>query len=1038
MSLRGLSLILGWAVVSLVFAETALAQDRSDAPADTSTQDSTVVDTSAGAPEARPPTDRPDQAAPPRDGDAPRQTSRPPDSTAGPPRPGSNRPGGAQQNSEAVTFSARDSMVIRTDEAEEDYGTLHGEAEMSYKSATLQAQTIEMDFQSSTLRATGPPTDTAQAGRPRFQRSSGQGSDQSGSPGQRSGAGQGGQSFTGDVLSYNLETERGRVVAARTEQQDGYVQGNAVKMFEDSTLFVQDGTYTTCNCPPGVTPSYSLRSGQMKMQDRWVYTGPIQLFLFNVPTPLWLPFGFLPNPNIQGRRSGPLPPEYGEDRRGFYLKNWGWYFAMNDYMDLTIRAGIWSQGSYEIRPRFRYRKRYEYNGNLQFTYRREQVGEEIDPNFQNRHQGELRWNHSQDLSPTASLDGDIDLATSSDFARRNSDDYDDAVRQDVSSSINYRKRWPNGGRQFNVSASQKQQFGSGNVNVTLPNLGFSQNSFKPFKREQAVGEERWYEKVTTSYQLDVTNNYDFRPRDPSELRENGTPADSALADSVERANVSWYEALADRQKYRLATGDDELYDFEATHSIPLNMSFRLDRYNLTLSPNLQYSSDWYGNTVRRTAQRDTTGGLGEVVERTEPGFYARHNFNSSFSMSSEAYGTFPVGVGPFQGLRHRLSPSLSMNYQPNFNAPFWGRTRVLRFPDGTPVVEDSSTGDVARYDILNGSRVNRSTQQWSLNFSLGNVFETKRVETDTTGDRTEETVTLLNLDLSGLSYNFAADSFRVGNNISLNARTRIEPFNISMQSGFSPYALRSISRNGQTTYRRKDRLMVAESPLTPVRLTNFRFSMSADFSSDDGGSMSAGRQSRRGGRSRGGPPSSQNRGAGPSSNQRGPSAEGQSGSAPRNGGQMNRPSELSSLNLPWSLNFNFNYRLQKQQKDVTNRNATLSVDFSLNITQLWRVQGNTGYDFMQNELSTTRISINRNLGCWDMSFTWVPFGEYQKYGFRLQVSSGQLSQLLQLQIPNQGGEGRLGGFGDRLQGAAQGAAGLQGSGGGGRFGGGGY
>jgi hypothetical protein len=1012
MSLRGFFFTLGWVVLSLVFGETALAQEQPDAPADTSTQDSTVVDSSARPPDAPPP----DQAAPPRDGDAPRQTSRPPNSSSGP-------GGTAEQNSEAVTFSARDSMVIRTDESEEDFGTLHGEAEMSYQNATLQAQTIEMNFQSSTLRAEGPPSDTAQAGRPRFQRSSGQGSGQSSGPGQGS---QGGQSFTGDVLSYNLETKRGRVVEARTEQQDGYVQGNAVKMFEDSTLFVQDGTYTTCNCPPGVTPSYSLRSNQMKMKDRWVYTGPIQLFLFNVPTPLWLPFGFLPNPNIQGQRSGPLPPEYGEDRRGFYLKDWGWYFALNDYTDLTIRAGIWSQGSYEIRPRFRYRKRYEYNGDLRLTYRRERVGEEVDPNFQNRHQGELRWNHSQDLSPTASLNGDVNLATSSDFARRNSDNYEDAVRQDVSSSINYRKRWPNGGRQFNVSASQKQQFGSGNVNVTLPNFGFSQNSFKPFKREQAVGEERWYEKVTTSYQLDVTNRYDFRPRDPQELRQNGTPADSALADSVERANVSWYEALVDRQKYRLATGDDELYDFQATHSIPLNMSFRVERYNLTLSPSLRYSSDWYANTVRRTAQRDTSGGLGEIVERTEPGFYARHNFNSSFSMSSEAYGTFPVGMGPFQGLRHRLSPSLSMNYQPNFNAPFWGRTRVLRFPDGTPVVEDSSAGEVARYDILNGSRVNRSTQQWSLNFSLGNVFETKRVETDTTGSRTEQTVTLLNLDLSGFSYNFAADSFRVGNNISLNARTRIDPFNISLRSGFSPYALRPISRDGETTYRRKDQLMVAESPLTPVRLTSFRFSLSADFSSDDGSgarSRSRGQRSRRG---------TQNGGTGPSTTPQSPTGR-QSGTA---SGAPSGLSDLSSLNLPWSLNFNFNYRLQKQRKEVTNRSATLSVDFNLNITPLWRVRGNTGYDFMQNELSTTRISINRNLGCWDMSFTWVPFGRYQKYGFNLQVSSGQLSQLLQLQIPNKGGDGRLGGFGDQLQGAAQGAAGLQGGGRGGQYGGG--
>jgi len=109
------------------------------------------------------------------------------------------------------------------------------------------------------------------------------------------------------------------------------------------------------------------------------------------------------------------------------------------------------------------------------------------------------------------------------------------------------------------------------------------------------------------------------------------------------------------------------------------------------------------------------------------------------------------------------------------------------------------------------------------------------------------------------------------------------------------------------------------------------------------------------------------------------------------------------------------------------------VSFTLNVTPLWRVRGNTGYDFIQGELSTTRINIGRSLGCWNMSFHWVPFGRYQKYGFNLQVSSGQLSQLLQLQIPNQGGEGRLGGFGQQLRGTVQGAAGAGGMGGGSRF-----
>jgi len=1010
MTARGLASCISWILLSLTLVRVGLSQERPDAPP---AQPDTVR-----APEAPP---VPDTTTTPSNADSLRKarSDRGADSSRQPsaPRPDAPNAASGSSNNNAVTFSAQDSLVIRSDSASSDQATLYGTSKVSYQEANLEAGTIELDFQSGTLEAKGAPSDTVQNGRPLFQRGPGGGSGgQSGGGGLRSTGGRGGESFTGDVLSYNLNTKRGRVVSARTARRDAFIEGGAVKMFEDSTLFVQDGTYTTCDCPPGVTPSYSLRSSEMKVQGKWVYTGPIQLFLFNVPTPLWLPFGVLPN--VEGRRSGPLAPEYGEDRRGFFLKNWGWYFALNAYTDLTLQASVWSKGSFEIRPRFRYRKRYKYNGDLRFTYRRVRIGEEEDPSPVRRHEGQLEWRHSQDLSPTSRLSGDIDLATSSDFARRNSDSYDEAVRQDISSNISYSKNWPGGGRQFNVSARQQQQLQSGDVSMTLPNLSFSQNSFKPFKQEQRVGDERWYEKITTSYQFDLTNSFDFRPRDPEQLREQG---DTTLADAIERADVDWYEALVDRDKYELATGDDQLYDFEASHRIPLNMSFRVDRYNLTLSPNAQYTSDWFINTVRRVAKRDSAGGVGEIVERTKPGFYARRQFNTSFSASSEIFGTFPVGLGPFQGLRHRMSPSLSTNYQPNFNAPVWGRTRPLRFDDGTLVPKDS-LDQPRRYDILNGSPIRSSTERWSLDFSLRNVFETKRVRVDSTGEKETDKITLLNLDVSGLSYNFAADSFQVGNRINLNARTRIDPFNISARSTFSPYVLGSRrTADGDRIFREVDQLLISENPLQPARLTDFRFSLSANFSGESGNgrrnhSANQSRQPRPGGRAR---------------------QDGTGQSRPGAQRQNNRRADtdahtFSEFQVPrWSLDFNFNYSVRKPRKEITSRDATLGVNFSLNVTPLWRVRGNTGYDLIDNEMSTTRISINRNLGCWNMSFSWVPFGRFQQYSFNLQVSSGQLSQLLRLQIPNQGGEGRFGGFGQQLRNTATGAAGLQGRPGGG-------
>ena len=913
---------------------------------------------------------------------------------------GAGRPGaGSDKSGKGVQFSAQDSLVIVTPEDSADHGTLHGQAEMSHQKATLKAKTIEMNFETSVLEAYGAPSDTAAGSRPTFQRGQGQGQ---------------GQSFTGKTLSYSLRTKRGRVVTARTQRQNGYVEGNAVKVFEDSTLFVRDGTYTTCNCPPGETPSYSLRSQEMKVDGKWVYTGPIQLFLFNIPTPLWLPFGFLPN--VSGRRSGPLAPSYGQDeQKGLFLRDWGWYFAMNSYTDLQLRASVWSKGSYQVNPIFRYDKRYNYSGRLDVTYRRTRTGEAEDPDFTNRHKGQLRWRHSQNLSPTASIRGDINLVTSTDFARRNSNNYNDAVSQEVSSNLQYSKSWPGGGKNFSISANQRQQLRSGQVSMTLPSLNFSQRSFKPFDFEQAVGEERWYEKITTSYDLSVDNSYSFRPRDPEELRERGR---GDLADSLEAANVtdiSWYEALVDRRKYRLATGNSKLFDFQARHQIPVSASFRINRYNLNLSPNFRYNSDWHISTTRKfvdlnadSVKTDTVNVNANTEERTVTGFYARRELSTGISANTELYGLFPLRIGPLQGLRHRMVPSLSFNYRPNFNAPLWGRTRALRYRDGTPVIDDR-TGEPTRYDILGGNRVRGSSEQRTLSFNLDNELETKYVTVDSTGETQEEKIKLLDFDL-GAAYNFTADSLKLSN-VDLGARTTIRDFRISSNMTFSPYALQRTGEGAARPFRLADRYMAAENPLTPLRLTRFRLSLSSSFEGGGGSrgaSIQPGRQS--GSRAPGGGRRGQRgRSQGPSQSPTAPSSQ-------------SRSKGYLDTNIPWSLSFNFNYSFRKPQKRVQNQNATLNAQFSLDVTPKWSLEGRTGYDLIQNKVATTSINLSRDLGCWVMSFSWVPFGRRQSYSFNLQVKSGRLSQLLRLNIPNTG-EGPLGGYGNRLRQTAGGLAG---------------
>lgn len=899
-------------------------------------------------------------------------------------------------------MSAQDSLVITIDSAGGDRATLYRNAEASYEGATLKAHEIALDLETQVMDATGGPS-AGPSGRPVFQRGG------SGGSGGGSGSGAsslgGGQGFTGERLQYNLRTKRGRVETARTSQQQGYVEGETVKVYEDSTFFVSDGVYTTCDCPPGETPSYSLRSNQMKLQDKWVYTGPIQLFLFNVPTPLWLPFGFLPN--TSGRRSGPLPPQYGQDnQRGLYLKDWGWYFALNDYTDLQLRAGIYSRGSFWVEPRFRYRKRYAYSGNARLRFERFQTGEEEDPGFSRRYEGSLRWTHRQEINPTSSFDADVDLQTSNDFNRRNSESYEDNVKQRIGSSISYRKNWPGGSQSLNISASHDQTLTSGDVRLKLPQLSFSQGDIQPFARESRIGDERWYEKITTSYNLNVRNNYTFEPRDPDELRQRG---DSTLARRIEDADVQWYEALFDREKYELATGNQELYDFEAEHRVPINSRFRVNRFNLNVTPNANYESVWHVSTRRLSVNRDTTftedGDIDRVseeqIETVTPGFFAERRFSIGVNTSTELFGTFPLSAGPFEGLRHRIRPNLNFRYSPNFNASFWGQTRVLRDSLGTPV--RGRDGSVRRYDIVDGRTVTGSNEQRTLSFGIDNDLETKRVSVDSTGERSSRNIRLLNFGASS-SYNFVADQFKLSD-IRADASTRYEQFNFQSNFTFSPY---QFERDSTGSFQRVDQYLAAERPWLPVRLTRFSFSMNGSFEGEE----TPGRRGQAGS----GTGTSSPSGSGTSSRQRGP-------------GHQHRQGYVN-YRIPWSLSFRFNYSVRKPFERVESQSASLNGSVNFSITPKWKIDVRSGYDFIRRELVTTRIDVYRDLGCWEMAFTWVPFGRNQSYGFNLHVKSGRLAQLLRLNIPRSG-EGRLGGIGNQVGGAVGGAVG----GGGGGFGG---
>lgn len=840
-----------------------------------------------------------------------------------------------------VKFSARDSLIIKLNNDAGDIGSMFGTVQVDYGETKLEAHEVEILFDIDELRAKGAPSDTGMVGRPQFN--------------------QGEETFRGDAMAYNLRSERGRVTVAETQFDDGQIRGGVVKVLEDSTMFIRNGVYTTCECIDD--PSYSLRSSKMKVVDQTkIFTGPIQLFLFNIPTPLWLPFGFLPAQNT--RRSGFLAPTYGEDEFGFYLRDLGWYFALNDYMDLQLRGGVWTNGSWQGSTTWRYNKRYRYNGNIYFDYSRLRNGERGDPNFGIRNATSFRMTHTQTLDPSTSLNANINLSTQG-YLRSVSEQLNDRVSQSVSSSIRFSKRWASTGRSLTLNATQQQEFVRNSTRLALPTLTFSQSSRKPFQRESRTpgSREQWFEKITYSYNFSLNNNFNFLPLQDEE----------ALA-AANATDITWFDALTSLDKFQRATGEDERFDFQASHRIPISASFSAKRISLNITPNINYTEDWFLRTNREAQFFNSEDSTYSEETFSNRGFFALRQFSSSLSANTTIYGLFPLRVGQIQGLRHTLRPTLGFTFQPDFSSDFWGYTRTYF---------DEEREEEVRYNLVNGVR--RGLQQ-ALSLSVNNIFEAKRVWTDSTGTEQNKVLKLLNVDAS-TRYNFAADSLRLSD-VNLSARTTLfeNKLSVNFRSSFSPYRVFI----GEDRDRVIDDFVFDLSKFRFARLTRASLTASTSFRSQNaqpGRPLESTRSTLPG--AIGGP--------------------GFNPDAAIAGSIGNATGDLVDFNIPWSLSLDLSYSIQKPLTTLT-RTMTLNGRFDFSLTPNWKVQGRTGYDFERKEVVTTNISFFRDFECWQMSLNWVPFGRFQSFGFNLQVKSGHLRDLLRIRQPRSDVQGRFDGL----------------------------
>ena len=636
-------------------------------------------------------------------------------------------PGGLDR---PVRYTARDSIAVRLAPRDStgdagDVVTLFGAVQTEYEGTTITAGRVDYDSGPETLRATGVPGDSASV------------------PTAVDEAG----TFTGEVFVYNLRTQRGRVTGARTAVEDGYLLGGIIKQQDAHVVFAQDAAYTTCELDH---PHYALEAGRIKIVDgKKVYTGPVRLTLLGIPMPVVLPFGYFPA--AEGRRSGPLAVDYGQDTfYGLYLGNVGWYWAISDYLDAQIAAKVGTAGSVQVSSAMQYNRRYAYSGRIGLSLGRLRSGESTDPGFAPRTPVGVRWDHNQTFPGGQRLTSSVDLQTTS--QRQTDQAVSSQIQGSTTSRVSYSQQWPSVGRSLTLQSSVSQNFLQNATTATLPSLSLNQQRRYPFRRGR---DDRWYEKIGVSYSGTATNGFAYAPVRDSTV----TALDALLSPSAFRQGACPLgEPDCDRSRF----------DYEVSQSVPVSASFTIPRFNLSLGPSLTFTERWVGESIeqRYIAERDS------VAIRRVPGFTAVRQAVLTASASTEVYGTFPLRIGSLDGLRHTVSPRVSFNLQPDYAAAGFVRE-----------VQVDSAGSTRRYSIVPGLP---TTATRSMTFDIGNTFVGRVVRTDSTGETQREPRQLLSLLVSG-GYNLGNARAPI-QDLQTSFTTRVFGFNASGRATLSAYA----------------------------------------------------------------------------------------------------------------------------------------------------------------------------------------------------------------------------------------------------------
>ena len=817
-----------------------------------------------------------------------------------------------------VKYTAKDCVRINR---KENKLILYNEAELYYQDIELRAGIIILDYETNEVNAGRIEIDSVLVQYPFFKQANNE--------------------INPDSIRFNFDTQKALIWNSKSGQNDMDIFAALTKKENDSVYYIKDARVSTAGKlvggedEDGIDYYFKVRKGKITPGGK-IITGPTNMFIADVPTPIGIPFAFFPS--TQNTESGFIIPSVNQsNRRGYSIQNGGYYLALSDYFDLSLIADYYTNGSYGFRGDSKYRVRYKYNGSFSFRYENLIDEERGLPDYSKSTVFNVRWNHSKDAksSPNSTFSASVNFG-SSDYYRQSVNQLNSSnfLNNNLSSSISYSKSFPEYPRvNVSLTTAMSQNSKSKAVNLTLPTFQASMERIFPFAPK--VGAKKGF-----------FQNINFQYTGRAENR------------IITTEEALFGPTMFDNAKYGMK------------HNIPLSTNFKLLKY-LSFTSSANFEEVWTQNTVKyndfnpetNLAAKDTIGKIGTFRQ-----------YNLGVSLGTTIYGTFNFGENKkIQSIRHTIRPAISYSNRPSFE----------QYYDTYIADADGNTREYTRYEnSLFGIPGRKVANNMSIN--LGNNFEAKVRDKDTTAKEAKKVILLNNLNFS-TSHNFAADSLRwspirastglslLKNKMAINIgatldpyalnenKTRINTYNILNGGGL----LRLTSANVNMGY------SISSSQFESGEKDNEEIEEESNELNEIESTSSGGREDDLFGRAEDFSDRRMN--------------EDNNSTAPK------YPSYRTKI--PWDLKFAYSltYNNSIGQQDFSNNSLMFSGNIDL--TPKWKVGLSSGYDFKGKGFTYTQLRFNRDLNSWRLNFSWVPFSDRASWNFFIGIKSGLLSDI---------------------------------------------